>query len=207
MLESDLSKPVSDWLTAKGFTPYAEVPFPTDGARTIDIVGRKGTELVAVEMKRSLTNAVIHQTYMCDLITDQRFAAVGTKPRQKAIERCRKVGIGLLSVREGVVNLILQPREIIAVAGQEWLRESYAKPVHATLDRMTPNGVGGVPCMKGVGPAQECYDRVQAYITAHPTSKWREIFADVPNHYDSYKNMYSAMKFVSKRRIEALNLK
>lgn len=110
MLESDLSQPVSDWLVSRGFTPYAEVPVPYWGPRVTDLVGRKGTELIAVELKRSLTRTVIHQTYICDLITDQRHAAVGTRPSQTGIDLCRKQGIGLLSVRNGVVSVILNPR-------------------------------------------------------------------------------------------------
>jgi len=205
VLESDLSKPVSDWLAAKGYVPYAEVAFPRDSARTIDIVARKDNELILVELKVSLTPSVISQTFMCDLITSQRYAAVGTRPTRKGIDRCRQVGIGLLSVRDGRVNVLLHP-QITDDMGQGWVREDYSRLIHETLDRMTPNGIGGVPCMKGVGPAQECYDRVQAYKAGHPKATWREIFANVSNHYSSYANMYSGMRFVAERRAKARNI-
>lgn len=199
MLESDLSQPVSDWLVSHGFTPYAEVGFPYD-ARVIDLVGRKDEELMAVELKRCLTRAVILQTYLCDLITDQRYAAVGTRPSQTGIEICRKRGIGLLSVRDGHVNLILNPRPSAAVQGRDFIRQDWHQKVHRILDQMEPHGIAGMPCRKGVGPAQECYDRVREYLNANAGATWREIFANVNNHYVSAKSMCSAMKAVADGR-------
>jgi len=198
--ESDLSKPVSDWLISRGFVPYAEVPFPHDGPRTIDIVGRKDSDLITVELKRSLSRGVIHQTAVCDLITNQRYAAVGTRPSQKGIDRCRQLGIGLLSIRDSAVSVIVQPRSREEVEGQEWMRANYADRVHRSLDRMRPHGTGGVPCLKGVGPAQECYNRVQQYLNARPNARWREIFENVHNHYASHVSMCSAMKAVADGR-------
>lgn len=199
MLECDLSKPVSDWLLARGYTPYAEVGFPYD-ARVIDLVGRKGSDLIAVELKRCLTRTVIHQTYLCDLITDHRYAAVGTRPSKVGVEICRKQGIGLLSVRDGVVSLILNPRPSQAVRGHDSIRVDWHSKVHRILDQMEPHGVAGMPCRKGVGPAQECYDRVQEYLTSNAAATWREIFANVHNHYVSAKSMCSAMKAVAEGR-------
>jgi hypothetical protein len=197
MLERDLSQPVSDWMSGMGFTPYAEVPFPMDGF-PVDLIGRCDDELLTVELKRSLTERVIQQAAMCDLITDRRYAAVGTKPKAAGVERCRKLGIGLLSVVGGVVAVLVEPREIHPSTA--WIRDTYRAAVLKSLDVMTPNGTGGVPCMKGIGPAQECYDRVQIYRAAHPFAAWREIFREVPNHYNDYKSMCGAMRIVGERR-------
>ena len=100
-LESDLSEPISQWLISLGFTPYAEIPFPHYGPRTIDFIARKNSELIAVELKRTLTKEVIHQTYLSDLITPRRYAAVGTLPRAAGIQRCAELGLGLLSIIDG----------------------------------------------------------------------------------------------------------
>lgn len=203
MLESDLSKPVCDWLTARGFTPYAEVEFPRDN-RTIDLVARKDADLIAIELKRSLTRSVIRQAFLCDLITDQRYAAVATRPSQKGIDQCRRSGIGLLSVRDGVVNVILQPREVETIKEQSWIRNDYASNIHRILDRMEPNGIAGVPCRKGIGPAQECFDRVQTYLTQNSAATWSEIFANVSNHYVSARSMCGAMKAVAESRTQII---
>lgn len=201
MLESDLSQPVSDWLVSRDFTPYAEVSVPYYGPRVIDLVGRRGCELIAVELKRSLTRAVIHQTYICDLFTDERYAAVGTKPNEAGINMCRKSGIGLLSVRGGAVNVILNPRPSgFATGERDFIRQDWARKIHAQLDHAEPFGIAGMPCRKGVGPAQECYDRVQEYLKANTAATWKEIFANVRNHYVSAKSMCSAMKVVAEGR-------
>lgn len=203
-MESDLSQPVSDWLIAKGFTPYAEVPFPHDGPRQIDLVGRNGVDLITVELKCSLTAGVIHQTCICDLITDRRYAAIASRPKAAGVERCQKVGIGLLSVNAGVVNEILAPQDRHYETG--WVRTSYVTEIHKTLDRLQPNGVGGLPCMKGVGPAQECYDRVQIFLASNPQARWREIYQQVPNHYGSALSMCNAMRTViDTRRAREVN--
>jgi hypothetical protein len=199
-VESDLSRPVSEWMISLGYKPYAEVPWPTDN-RPIDLVGRKGTELLTVELKVSLTKKLIHQAYMCDLITDKRFAAIGTKPKTKGIEECRRLGIGLLSVTDNQVVVILEPRE--TQPATTWVRNSYAEAVHKNLDVMTPNGVGGLPCRKGEGPAQECYERVQAYLALNPHARWKEIFGAVHNHYGSPNSMCGAMQTVAKNRRQA----
>jgi hypothetical protein len=196
-VECDLSRPVSDWMASMGYTPYAEVPFPQSN-HPIDLVGRNGREIITVELKVSLTKKLIHQAYICDLITDKRYAAVGTKPKAKGIEECKRHGIGLLSVIAGKVNVIVEHRE--KNPDTTWVRRTYAESMHRNLDVMTPNGLGGVPCMKGIGPAQECFDRVCAYRIKHPKAKWREIFNAVHNHYESSNSMCGAMRVVMRQR-------
>jgi hypothetical protein len=195
-MESDLSQPVSDWMKAQGFTPYAEVSLPWR-ANAVDLIGRRGDELVAVELKRSLTSYVMHQAYRCNSFTPLCYAAVGTKPKAAGLERCRKLGIGLLCVAEGRADVAVEPDYPFDAPN-----EGYVRRVHAMLDRMTPGGLGGVPCMKGTGPAQECYERVRAYRADNPRARWREVFEAVPNHYLDYKSLCGAMRIVEIRRRE-----
>lgn len=72
-LEADLSAPISEWPIRLGYVPYAEVPFP-NCARCIDLVGRNGSDLFMVELKRTLTAHANHQAAICDLITSKRYA-------------------------------------------------------------------------------------------------------------------------------------
>lgn len=195
MLERDLSGPVSEWMQSQGFTPYAEV---SAVGYTIDLVGRKGAELLAVEMKRTLSKAVIHQAYRCDLFTPLRYAAVGSRPKSAGVERCRRSGIGLLAIAGGGVTVILEPRD-----GGRQAPKPYARAMHRALDNMTPGGTGGVPCMKGVGPAQECFERVAAYRQKCPLASWREIFENVPNHYANHASMRGAMCVVQNGRFKS----
>jgi len=197
MLETDLSQPVSLWLTSLGFTPYAEIPFPHYCPRTIDIIARKDSELIAVELKRTLTKDVIHQTYLCDLITPRRYAAVATVPRAAGIERCAQLGVGLLSVINGCVTVILEPKERPNIDHSE---NHYPAAIHKALDQMIPNGLAGRPCRKGEGPAQDCYDRVADYRLQHPTASWKQIFGALTTHYNDHRSLASSMRIVQKTR-------
>jgi len=197
MLETDLSQPISLWLTSLGFTPYAEVAFPHYGPRTIDIIARKNSDLIAIELKRTLTKEVIHQTYLCDLITPRRYAAVATVPRPAGIERCAQLGLGLLSVINGCITVILEPKERPNINHSE---NHYPAAIHKLLDAMIPNGVAGRPCRKGEGPAQACYDRVAEYRLQHPNAGWKEIFSALTTHYTDHKSLASSMRIVQKTR-------
>jgi hypothetical protein len=59
--------------------------------------------------------------------------------------------------------------------------------------------VGGVPNMLGIGIAQDVQRRVDAYRLAHPNATWKEIYKNVPSHYDSFKNMYSSLRSNAER--------
>lgn len=196
-MEVNLSPHVSDWMRSLGFTPYAEVPFPSS-MNVIDLVGRNAEgELLAVELKRSLTKEVIRQTYRADLITARCYAGVGTKPSRKSLAEAEKCGIGVVSVVAGCVRVVLEPRE---KHPDDSFRRHYRQKICVYLDHMKPDGTAGRPCVKGEGAAQECYAAVQAYRAQHPKATYREMFGVIPNHYDSHKSMCAAMRMVEVRR-------
>jgi hypothetical protein len=144
--ETELSTPVSLWPSSLGFVPYAEVLLP-NYERQIDLIASRDHELITVELKRSLTKHLIHQTATCDLITPHRYAAVGTDPRAKGIERCTQLGIGLLSVTNDTVTIILEPAP--SSARKDWTQADYPSKIHTILDTITPHGTGGHPCLQG----------------------------------------------------------
>ena len=201
MNEADLSAPVSAWMIAQGYTPYAEVFFPHCN-RMIDLVGRNNARsLIVIELKRSLTQGVIHQAYAADLITNQNYAAVGTTPTRKGIEECAKLGIGLLKVQAGRVEPILTPSEKLLRV--DWARTNYENEMHKNLDVHTPHGIGGLPARKGEGPAQDCYDRIALWREKNQRAKWKDIYREVPHHYCSLASLRSAMRIVEERRLKA----
>ena len=55
------------------------------------------------------------------------------------------------------------------------------------------------PQQKGEGPAQDVWKRICAYRSQRPDATWRELYDNIPNHYASHKNMYSAMRFLRER--------
>lgn len=195
--ETELSDPVSGWLISLGFTPYAEVLLPKYG-RQIDLIGRKNQQLITVELKRSLTKHAIHQTATCDLITPDRYAAVATQPKPQGIARCSQLGIGLLSVTNNTVTVLLEPAP--SPVRKDWTQTDYPSLIHKILDAMPPHGTAGHPCRRGEGPAQDCYDRIAAYRSLNPRASWSQIFTNVLNHYATPRSLASSMRVVETTR-------
>lgn len=182
--EYKLSDPVKEYFENQGYKVYTEIPIV--GA-CIDMVARKGSFLIAIELKMSLTKQLIHACYINHVFCDLSYAAVPTEPSKKSKELCKRYSTGIIKVTNEV--------KIIVEANN---RFGFYKPEH---DRMlkycsgTPwGGVGGLPQLKGVGPAIECAKRVKEYLTNHSGASWKEIFESVNNHYANYKSMQSALR-------------
>ena len=65
MVETDLAKPVADWMRSRGYTVCAEVPL---FGRCLDFVGIKGTDVICVELKTSLIRVDIGFSIMLVVI-------------------------------------------------------------------------------------------------------------------------------------------
>jgi hypothetical protein len=182
MKEADLYPVVKAWLEGQGLRVYPEVPVHF---RPIDVVGIGEKENVGVEMKRFMSQKVIYQANGLELSCSRSYIAVGSKPR--SIERPKKLGIGVLSIVGGVVTVLAES------AHKTKPTEHYYEQLRAKCSRMTGEGVGGVPCLDGVGPAQDCRKRVDQYVKEHPKAPWGEIWLKVPSHYASAKSMAGAL--------------
>ena len=147
MKESDLYAPVKAYLQAQGYEVKAEIG-------DCDALGRRASDgmIVAVEMKLGFTLALVMQGVARQAMFDHVYLAVpvpakGWVQRYKdVVALCRRLGLGLLAVRDGGVEAHLdpapyQPRGNKAKAGR-LLRE---------FDRRVgdPNlgGIGGVKKM------------------------------------------------------------
>lgn len=192
--EALLSAPVSAWFEAQGFTVYAEVPFFSS---PIDLVARRGEELAVVELKQCLTQEVIRSACVNRLISDDSWCGVGTRPRARGVASARDEAVGVLSVRDGVARVVARPE----LAGRRSIAGAHhAGRIHGYLDNMEPGGVGGLPGLKGVGPAQDVERGIEQYREAHPKATWKELYDQVPNHYASAASMYCAMRMLEDRR-------
>lgn len=100
MKETDLFKPVKEWLEDKGWTVYAEVA----GANGVaDIVATQGPLKCVVEMKTTLSHDVIDQIFRWRHYGHYKYIAVPA--RKKNVPRYLKRmfeehGIGVLFIRE-----------------------------------------------------------------------------------------------------------
>lgn len=194
-LESELSKPIQDWLESRGYTVYTEVPTPYHSS-FVDIVGYDKDvrdEIIAVELKKSLTRKVIQQALLNQLPFDFSYCAVFTKPHEYSIMKCRKHGIGILRVDNGKVEVIYPAKSTIN-------KSHYREKVLEYINLAEPGGIGGKPNVEGGGPAQDVYNKVQKLRIIEPRITWKILFERVPNHYSNYKSMRSAMSSVKKER-------
>jgi hypothetical protein len=106
--EADLYPPIKAHLQRQGYDVKGEV-----GAA--DVVGRRGEEVVVVELKRSFSLALFHQGVDRLAVTDAVYLAVPSGGKPKALKAnvklARRAGLGVLTVRErdGYVEVLADP--------------------------------------------------------------------------------------------------
>lgn len=110
MRETDLYEPVKAFLEGQGYEVKAEV-------RDCDVVAVRGDEdPVVVELKLQLSLALLMQGVDRQAITDAVYVAVpaGKTARWRgqvkdAVRLCRRLGLGLMSIRNGAVLVHVDP--------------------------------------------------------------------------------------------------
>lgn len=145
--ESAMTDPLRDWLRDRDMEGYAEV-IPPMFWRSIDMIGWDGGEnLVAIEMKRSLTDYVIRQAHQCTGLTDNAYCAVQTYPRKSSIKKCHDLGVGILSVCDGSIYEILPPTIVHGNRASRYRNSSSIRfnreRMEKLFDYLRKRGVGG----------------------------------------------------------------
>lgn len=109
MKEADLYPPLKAYLQAQGYEVKSEI-----GA--CDIMARRGDEpALVVEMKLSFSLALVLQGVARQTLFDTVYLAAPLGPKgwparyKDILSLCRRLGLGLLAVREGVVEAHLDP--------------------------------------------------------------------------------------------------
>lgn len=109
MKEADLYPPLKAYLEGQGYTVKSEI-----GA--CDIMARRGAEpAVIVEMKTTFSLALVMQGVARQGMFDDVYLAVPLGPKgwvaryKDILALCRRLGLGLLAVRDGVVQAHLDP--------------------------------------------------------------------------------------------------
>ena len=164
---------VKEYFESQGYVVYPEIPI---AGACIDAVARKDDFLIAIELKMSLTKQLIHTCYTNNLFCNLSYAAVPTEPTSKSKELCKKYSIGIIKVTDEI-KIILEANDRFKIYKPEYNR------VLEYCSGVPWDGVGGLPQLKGIGPAIECGKRVKEYLINHPATKWKEIFKNVHNHY------------------------
>ena len=108
MREADLYPPIKAHLQRQGYEVKGEV-----GAA--DVVGRRGDDIVVVELKLGFSLALFHQGIARLSVTDHVYVAVPAGGQTKALKAnvklARRVGLGVMTVRarDGFVETLADP--------------------------------------------------------------------------------------------------
>lgn len=84
MKEADLFIPVKQWLEGQGYSVHGEV-------KSCDLVARKGDDLVIVELKKSLSLALLTQAVARKEITESVYIAVPLPEGKRGLPNFRRV--------------------------------------------------------------------------------------------------------------------
>lgn len=104
MKESDLYRPVRDWLIAQGYTIHVEV-------FDADIIAVKDELITAVELKPCLTWELKTQLMKRCEWADYVIGAIASTPAKGSLSFMRCQGFGLVHVTEQLVRLRITPKQ------------------------------------------------------------------------------------------------
>jgi len=96
MKETELSKPLSLWLTKQGYTVSCEV-------KNCDIVARKNDELLIIELKTRFSLDLVYQAVNRKNMTESVYVAVPVLPGKKTIPKLKEVKKLLFRLEVGLI--------------------------------------------------------------------------------------------------------
>jgi hypothetical protein len=175
--EADLYPPIKAYLQRQGYDVKGEV-----GAA--DVVGRRGDDLIVVELKLSFSLALFHQGIERLAMTDDVYVAVPAGGRAKALKAnvnlARRTGLGVMTVRarDGFVEVLADPGPYAA-------RKSKKKKTRLlrAFDRLQGDPNAGGATRHGIvtGYRQDAV-RCARFLAIHGPSKGAKVkdWAEVP---------------------------
>lgn len=183
--EHELAKPVEKALIKQGYTVYSEI-CPYAHGRLVDIVGLKGDEIIAVELKMSLNKKLFEQGIWNKSSFHKSYICVKSHPQLPTIEKCKKHGIGVMVVRNNTMIVLHKAETFNTLMGYEETIKQIKKSPPGILD-------AGKPTAKGEGSGKYILNLIKEYILEHPKADWDELYNEIDNHYSSANSMRSAL--------------
>lgn len=178
MRETELYRPVKEFLTRLGFCVKGEV----EGC---DLVARRGDEIIVVELKRSINVTLLLQGIDRQRMTDSVYLAVAApkNPRQKrwqeCVRLCRMLGLGLFTVtfrRQGDwVEIVSEPEPYHPRKSSR----RRLRLIQEFNDRTGDYNVGGSTRRPLVTAYREEALQIAHYLKEHGPCKLREVRAAV----------------------------
>ncbi len=175
--EADLYPPIKAYLQQQGYDVKGEV-----GAA--DVVGRKGDDVVIVELKTGFSLALFHQGIERLSVTDSVYLAVPAGGKNKALKAnvklARRAGLGVMTVRlrDGLIEVLADPGPYAA-------RQSKKKKTRLlrAFDRLQGDPNAGGATRHGIitGYRQDAL-RCARFLAVHGPSKGAQVkeWTEVP---------------------------
>lgn len=194
MKEADLYPPVKAYLQRQGYDVKGEV-----GAA--DVVGRRGDDVVIVELKLGFSLALFHQAIDRLAVTEDVYVAVPAGGKTKALRNnvklARRLGLGVLTVRlrDGFVEALADPGPYAA----KRLKKKKTQLLRA-FDRLEGDPNAGGATRHGIvtGYRQDAL-KCARFLAVHGASKGAKVaeWAEVPvatrimreNHYGWFEKV------------------
>lgn len=171
--------------------------------RDVDIIGKSGNILIAVEVKTSLNFKVIEQAYTNRTMVNYSYIAVPwSKSMHFKLKICAMLGVGVLSFRSHNGKFW----EIREEVKPNFLRKSNTKwfVPHPDLKRSKPGSPSGTGVITAFNITVE---NIEKYVTRHPGCTIKELFEAINHHYSGLSSMRNCIyKYIRDGVIENIEI-
>jgi hypothetical protein len=204
--EQAVAEVVVAWLEALGADVYQEV---TVSGGVADIVARLNAEIWIVEVKTSLSLALVVQAYERRRLCHRVYVAAPYTRNQRDVGTlCEAIGVGLLSVTTGDFEAehgYYQPKVEQVVASRRWNRRpvelaSKLHPEHKTHAKAGAVGAGG-----RWTPFRNTCEQLARAVRRDPGIRLKDAIATITHHYASNAGARSSLaKWIVGGKVEGV---
>jgi len=210
--EQEVAEVVVAWLETLGADVYQEV---TVRGGVADIVARMRAEVWIVEVKTSLSLALVCQAYERRRLGHRVFlAAPYTRNIRDVGMLCDAIGVGLLSVKLGEPGWENSrhdygaPKVDSIVWSRRWNRRpvelaSKLQPEHKTHDKAGAVGAAG-----RWTPFRNTCEQLARRVSREPGVRLKDAIADISHHYSSQAGARSSLaKWIAEGSVDGVYMK
>lgn len=174
--EEELASFVVPWLEQQNYEVFQEVQLYYGGRRA-DLVGRRGSTIVVVEVKLSFGERVIAQSQWWSHEATFSLVAIPAGRRHGLLEiLCQHLGIGVLEVsRYEGVKQIVNPR----------MNRHRSNHLDDLNDAQKFSGAAGNAKSEYWTPFRQTCSAIREYLKAHDGATLKDTMAAVRHHYQS----------------------
>lgn len=212
MKETDIAKPLIRWLAAQGWEVYQEVQIEAYG-RVADVVAVRRKIVWALEMKKSLTAALVEQAYhwvwlahYVSVVTPSSYRRA--PGRAVLLDYMKTQGIGWVKARLGSYD---SGRYFDVVHEEQNARLHRKARASRILDALTEEhktfAEAGNNDGKRWTPFQETAKQVRKYVKRFPGTDLKQLVENVAHHYSTAASFKCNIpKYVEANVIEGVRI-